>query len=475
MDAVPDNGDCGFETAALLLKKHIPLYQDPGNSPSADFIRRTLADAVMEDCFGKDMDGDEGKENVSSMVQCRSLQCMEASALVEQNRFHNAVKCMHKEILKNAQSGMPYFMQTEDWSLLSAKLGVNFVLHDLPGSVRPQPTSNAAENVRLNVQWSSSKSVNEWGHWKPSASFKRLLSGASKITGQIDLSTPSPVKRVKSALDDSQASDDELHDPEGGAMDDAEFTDVCLFLALQSMGFPVGAPHSGPFRVSQGNVVLAKFGVALHEVSSMCVSEGGCYLVHDASDIKAHFFHLELSGCDATKYDKDHNGVTIVDHLYPSELLAMLADSTKTFYKLGLSTGKPEIIRDLLAGANRTRRGSGKSCHTTKPAEQLRTCETHLENCVCGGSLSKDHIIDAQVYGTSGPFKVKVQTWRCNDRDCRAVHGPNFYVENGEKINTAEISDLSDILFINNKKGFTATCECLSSLFAYFHCIANLF
>ena len=47
-----------------------------------------------------------------------------------------------------------------------------------------------------------------------------------------------------------------------------------------------------------------------------------------------------------------------------------------------------------------------------------------------------------------------VRTMRCNSRACRTTFGPNFFVENGNKVNTAAPEDVSDVLFVNMKVGF---------------------
>ena len=83
----------------------------------------------------------------------------------------------------------------------------------------------------------------------------------------------------------------------------------------------------------------------------------------------------------------------------------------------------------------------------------VKTYETKRDTCVCGHDLRAHHCIDAVVYGMEGPVKVKVQTWRCNARDCGTTYGPNFFAENHQKINTARLSDLDGVLFISNKKG----------------------
>ena len=70
------------------------------------------------------------------------------------------------EIMKDAASGMPYFLQTEDWLLLSNHLCVNFVLHGIEGTTAPQATNEATSLPRLGVRWIS-KSTSAWGRWVP--------------------------------------------------------------------------------------------------------------------------------------------------------------------------------------------------------------------------------------------------------------------------------------------------------------------
>ena len=64
-------------------------------------------------------------------------------------------------------------------------------------------------------------------------------------------------------------------------------------------------------------------------------------------------------------------------------------------------------------------------------------------------------MVDACVFGLDGPYDVKVQTMRCTAYACRTTFGPNFYTDNGSKINTASIADVKEVLFISTKRGFT--------------------
>ena len=43
----------------------------------------------------------------------------------------------------------------------------------------------------------------------------------------------------------------------------------------------------------------------------------------------------------------------------------------------------------------------------------------------------------------------------CTHYNCRMIFGPNFYTMAGSKINTIDIADLINILFVNTKQGFT--------------------
>ena len=81
---------------------------------------------------------------------------------------------------------------------------------------------------------------------------------------------------------------------------------------------------------------------------------------------------------------------------------------------------------------------------------------TPTKACHCGHrSMSKGHDISATVYTLSGPVETTVRTMRCNGYNCRATFGPNFVAEGGHKRNTATQATMSDVLFINNKKGFS--------------------
>ena len=79
------------------------------------------------------------------------------------------------------------------------------------------------------------------------------------------------------------------------------------------------------------------------------------------------------------------------------------------------------------------------------------------EGPVCGNrKLAPSHVVDAAcVFRLDGPYHVKVQTMRCTAFACRASFGPNFYTDNGSKINTANGADVKEVLFISTKGGFT--------------------
>lgn len=79
--------------------------------------------------------------------------------------------------------------------------------------------------------------------------------------------------------------------------------------------------------------------------------------------------------------------------------------------------------------------------------------KTHVESCHCGHrSFSTGHDIPAVVYSLGGERTTTVRTMHCNGYECRTTFRPNFFVENGGKINTAGPDDLGDVLFINMRK-----------------------
>ena len=61
------------------------------------------------------------------------------------------------------------------------------------------------------------------------------------------------------------------------------------------------------------------------------------------------------------------------------------------------------------------------------------------------------HDVDAVVYGMSGPEDVVAQTKRRGYFDCRRTYGPNFYVQEGKKVNAMRKDDVEDVLFVRSK------------------------
>eukprot|EP00973_Karenia_brevis_P062495 8689328-Karenia_brevis.AAC.1 len=55
-----------------------------------------------------------------------------------------------------------------------------------------------------------------------------------------------------------------------------------------------------------------------------------------------------------------------------------------------------------------------------------------------------------------GVGHVTVQNMQCTSRQCRTVHGYNYFIEDHKKYNYAKVGDLKDGLsFINDKRCFT--------------------
>ena len=83
--------------------------------------------------------------------------------------------------------------------------------------------------------------------------------------------------------------------------------------------------------------------------------------------------------------------------------------------------------------------------------------ETHLDKRgKCGlGALKKSTSHKAKCHDLIGVKEVDVQGWRCVRKSCAAQHGPNYYFDDGAKMNTATVEDLHHCLFSNAKRCFT--------------------
>ena len=64
--------------------------------------------------------------------------------------------------------------------------------------------------------------------------------------------------------------------------------------------------------------------------------------------------------------------------------------------------------------------------------------------------------VDAKLHDLTGVLDVKVTTWRCCRKSCRAVFGPNFVWQEGKKVNTASAQDFEEnkSVFISTNRGF---------------------
>ena len=111
---------------------------------------------------------------------------------------------------------------------------------------------------------------------------------------------PDSLPGLQCASDDDDDDDDVL--PAGGASPDDDalggsgcqqrgFKDVCLVLALQSLGLPVSCDRGGPFPISYGNTLLLPFGLQLSQKSCRKSLHDGGYVVFDKA--AQHFFALQ--------------------------------------------------------------------------------------------------------------------------------------------------------------------------------------
>jgi len=172
---IADDGYCGFNTAAHLLKHHLPNLYNSEDLPKASLprMREWLSKALKQDLKLDQMPRtDDGLrpsqaddlDNLQQFVLDRADQVPAAASELCQGQLVQAAKSILAYIGDNSNDTLPYWMHIKDWTPLSKYLVVNFVLHNVPGCNFPQPSNPGQDLPKLNVQWSG-KDGRQWGHW----------------------------------------------------------------------------------------------------------------------------------------------------------------------------------------------------------------------------------------------------------------------------------------------------------------------
>ena len=214
----------------------------------------------------------------------------------------------------------------------------------------------------------------------------------------------------------------------------ASYNDACLIVSLQNLGLPVSCPSHGPFSVSFGNTLLLPLGVQMCNLIRPKSLANGNYIVHDKSH--AHFFALQVREGLILKKDGDHTS-----RLSLSTVMNMLTSDVYTFYIFQRQSPAASLSVDAVGGAT------------------VKKFTGSLEHCVCfgcSGTLGHHRDVDAVLYTLDGPINIIHEQKQCSARNCRTCYGHNYRWENGKKINTVALADLTDdVLFINSKKAFS--------------------
>lgn len=335
----------------------------------------------------------------------------------------------------------------------------------LPGIPKLEPQEHkdghawlATETAHDPVNVDTDRASDGWSGFapvkqEPAVSFKSL---AVKRAGVIELDTPSPRPRKAICLegppnpdnlpglqlesdDDAlpaigELPDDDGDDVIGGAGSQHAFKDVCLVLALQSLGLPVSCDTDGPFPISYGNTLLLPFGLQLcQKLCRKSLPDGG-YIVFDKA--AGHFFALQTREGFTVK--KDEGKMFI---LSAGAVVHMLQSDNYILYFIQKQSYAGKLCFDALGGSS----------------PETYTCP--LDKCVCegcSGSLIHHLYVEAVLYDLNGPIPIVHEQKNCTSRSCRASYGYNYRWEEGQKVNVLGMSDFQDnILFVNSKKAFT--------------------
>ena len=298
---------------------------------------------------------------------------------------------------------------------------------------------------------------------KVDSKFKELK---SQRIDTIELDTPSPSPAKRSRVNNSSLSssampadppqnpdfpgigesdgldelDDELQNAlefEGGHGSLDGFENACLVVALQNLGCPVACPRDGPFTDSlDGCVMLRPLGASLQIIPRNMSLTQGKYVVLDIQ--ASHFFALQHIEGFAIKMDGDDKVEVSI-----GMLSSMMLNPRYYFFKVVLGIPSSSTLLQVpysISGGALAR----------------KVYSTQLTKCPCGHrSFSKGHDVAAVVYTLAGPCETTVRTMRCNAYGRRTTFGPNFLLDDGKKINTATLENVPDVLFVNNKLGFS--------------------
>ena len=297
---------------------------------------------------------------------------------------------------------------------------------------------------------------------KVDSKFKELK---SQRIDTIELDTPSPSPAKRSRVNNSSLSSsampadppqnpdfpgigesDGLDEPgdelqnalefEGGHGSLDGFENACLVVALQNLGCPVACPRDGPFTALDGCVMLRPLGASLQIIPRNMSLTQGKYVVLDIQ--ASHFFALQHIEGFAIKMDGDDKVEVSI-----GMLSSMMLNPRYYFFKVVLGIPSSSTLLQVpysISGGALAR----------------KVYSTQLTKCPCGHrSFSKGHDVAAVVYTLAGPCETTVRTMRCNAYGCRTTFGPNFLLDDGKKINTATLENVSDVLFVNNKLGFS--------------------
>ena len=297
---------------------------------------------------------------------------------------------------------------------------------------------------------------------KVDSKFKELK---SQRIDTIELDTPSPSPAKRSRVNNSSLSssampadppqnpdfpgigesdgldelDDELQNAlefEGGHGSLDGFENACLVVALQNLGCPVACPRDGPFTALDGCVMLRPLGASLQIIPRNMSLTQGKYVVLDIQ--ASHFFALQHIEGFAIKMDGDDKVEVSI-----GMLSSMMLNPRYYFFKVVLGIPSSSTLLQVpysISGGALAR----------------KVYSTQLTKCPCGHrSFSKGHDVAAVVYTLAGPCETTVRTMRCNAYGCRTTFGPNFLLDDGKKINTATLENVPDVLFVNNKLGFS--------------------
>ena len=223
---------------------------------------------------------------------------------------------------------------------------------------------------------------------------------------------------------------------EGGHGSLDGFENACLVVALQNLGCPVACPRDGPFTALDGCVMLRPLGASLQIIPRNMSLTQGKYVVLDIQ--ASHFFALQHIEGFAIKMDGDDKVEVSI-----GMLSSMMLNPRYYFFKVVLGIPSSSTLLQVpysISGGALAR----------------KVYSTQLTKCPCGHrSFSKGHDVAAVVYTLAGPCETTVRTMRCNAYGCRTTFGPNFLLDDGKKINTATLENDPDVLFVNNKLGFS--------------------